>query len=216
MSTKCLIILGGGLRGNQLNQHTKLRYDKGLAMEKKFDYVICSSGGTYRKEGLQRRISEAEAGKRYLVKNGVSQRKILLEDRSRDTFSNAYYSRKILDKLKITAFTVVTSEFHLKKAKFLFQVVFPAVEYRAKFIKSKNGIISTRALKNRRIHERLVLQFYKKHLFTTYGVKKGDMNSIANFLKRHNLATSGRMDQYQRELTEKINRRLDKKGKLLY
>lgn len=204
------------MKGRVLNKHTKLRYDKGLKLEKKYDCIICSSGHTYRKEGLKRKISEAEAGKRYLMKNHVDENKIIMEDKSTDTFSNAYYCRKIIDRLKVKNFTVVTSRFHMIKAKFLFKVVFPAHEYKINFVKSRNGKLSKLALTNRKIHERLVLNFYKKHLFKTYGVKKGDMKSIKNFLKNYNLATFGKMDTYQQELTEKINKKIDKRAKLLY
>jgi len=216
MGKNGLIILGGGLKGKELNEHTRSRYDKGIKIEKKFDYIICSTGQTYRNEGLRRKISEAEAGETYLIKKGVDKNKIIIENDSSDTFSNAYYCRKIVDRLKMKKFTVVTSRFHMAKARFLFKVVFPAGKYKIKFVKSKNGKLSRLALKNRKVHERMVLNFYKKHLSKTYGVKKGDMKSIKNFLEKYNLATSGRMDKYQKELTRKINERLDKRAKLLY
>jgi len=216
MTKNSLIILGGGLKGRELNGHTKLRYDKSLKIEHKLDHIICSSGHTYRKEGLKSKISEAEAGRRYLVKRGVDEKKIILEDKSTDTFSNAYYCRKIIDRLKVKELTVITSRFHMAKARFLFKIVFPADDYKMKFVKSKNGKLSKLALKNRKIHERLVLNFYKKHLFKTYRVRRGDMKSIENFLKRYNLATSGKMDKYQKKLTERIDKKIDKRAKLLY
>jgi len=214
---KCLIILGGGLNEKEEpNEHTKLRYDQALKIQNRFDYIICSAGFTYRKEGKGQKISEAEAGKRYLISKKVTPEKIILEDKSKDTFSNAFYCRKILDKLKIKEFTVVTSKFHLKKAKFVFKVVFPQKEYQIKFVKSKNGKISKGALRNRKINEKEVLKFYRKHLFNTYGLKRGDLKSIEKFLRNHNLATSGKMDRYQQELTDRINRQIDQRSPLLY
>ncbi len=211
-----LIILGGGLdEQQQLNQQTKLRYDKALTIQQKFDYVVCCSGFTYRKNHLPSAISEAEAGKRYLLQHNVAAEKIISEALSKDTLSNAFYSRKIIDKLKVKDITIVTSAFHLKRSTFLFDLVFPKQIYRLSYVKSRNGLDAV-SLRNRKIHERMVLNFFKKHLFTTYGVIAGDMKSIGHYLENDNLATSGKMDKYQQELTEAIQKRMDKKGKLFY
>jgi len=107
----CLIILGGGLdKDEQLNVQTRLRYDKALEIEDNFDHIICSAGFTYHKEGRERKHSEAEIGRRYLLSRGVAGKKILLEDKSKDTFSNAFYCRRIIERLKIKEFTVVISD----------------------------------------------------------------------------------------------------------
>lgn len=218
-----LIILGGGLEdGQQLNRQTKLRYDKALKLQKDYAYILCSSGFTYKKAHLPSVISEAEAGKRYLIQHGVPANKIILEDLSKDTFSNAFYCRKIVDKIgtgfkytEAKTITVITSAFHMKRSAFVFDLVFPKEKYNMQYLKSRNGIDPV-SLKNRTIHERLVLDFFKKHLASTYGVIAGDMISIEQYLNHHNLATSGRMDQHQQKLTEEIQKRMDKRGKLYY
>jgi hypothetical protein len=217
-----LIILGGGLENCELNQQTKLRYEKALTIQKKCNHIICSSGFTYKKNHLPSTISEAEAGKRYLVQQGIPAEKIILEDLSKDTFSNAFYCRKIIDKMgsefkdtKIKNIIVITSAFHMKRSAFVFDLVFPKGKYNLRYVKSRNGI-DPLSLKNRTIHEKLVLHFFMKHLSSTYGVIAGDMGSIERYLNNHNLATSGKMDLHQQTLTAEIKKRMDKRGKLYY
>lgn len=213
---KCLIILGGGLdEQQQLNQQSRSRYDKGLKIHRKFDCIVCCSGFTYRKNHLPSAISEAEGGRRYLLQQGVPEEKIISEALSKDTLSNAFHCRKIIDKLEVKEITIVTSAFHMKRTMFLFEAVFPKVEYNLQFVKSRNGLDEF-SLWNRKIHERMVLDFFKKHLFTTYGVVAGDMNSIGHYLENYHLATSGKMDEHQQKLTEEIQKRMDKNGKLFY
>jgi uncharacterized SAM-binding protein YcdF (DUF218 family) len=208
---KCVIVLGGGLAKGLLNQQSKLRYDKTFRIHKKYDIILCSSGHSYRNP--QSKESEAKVGQNYLISLGVPKAKIMVEGKSSDTFSNAYYCRKIIDKFHIKSFSVVTSSFHMKKTKFVFKFVFPT--YKIKFIKSQNGI-SRNELKNRKISESLIVKFYKKNLAKTYKVKKGDMKSISWFLRNKNLATSGKMDSQQKELTDKIKQKMDKRSPLKY
>ncbi|MDP3699146.1 MAG: YdcF family protein [Nanoarchaeota archaeon] len=212
----CLIILGGGLdEQQQLNQQSRLRYDKGLKIHHQFDHIVCCSGFTYRKNHLPSAISEAEAGRRYLLQQGVPEEKIISEALSKDTLSNAFHCRKIIDGMGLKEITIITSAFHMKRSIFLFDLVFPKDTYRLSYVKSRNGLDAA-SLRNRKIHEKMVLDFFKKHLFTTYGVVAGDMNSIGHYLENYHLATSGKMDVYQQQLTEEIQKRMDKKGKLFY
>jgi len=213
---KCLIVLGGGLDEEQhLNINTKLRYVKAVEIQDNFDYIICSSKGTYRPIAKTRTITEAEAGKIFLISQGVSEDKILKEEISKDTFSNAYYCRLILDKLGCKEFTIITSEFHLPKTKFVFAIVFPK-SYTLHYLQTDNGPIDPITLNNRYINEKEVLAFYKKHLLTTYKIIPGSMESVKNYLKNHNPAFTGKWDKYHQELTDKINSKIDRSKPMLY
>ncbi|MEK6900404.1 MAG: YdcF family protein [Nanoarchaeota archaeon] len=207
-SENCLVVLGGGLDGESPNLQSRLRYDKALEIQQKFDHLILSSGWSYKVKVAG--ISEAEAGRNYMVERGVPMSKIITENLSKDTVSNAYHCRKIIDGFGVTDITMVTSAFHMKRARFIFEVVFPKGSYTLGYVKSDDGITG-KELNKRKIHERLVLDFFKKHLFTTYGVTRGDMASIGCFLKYNNLATCGRMDRYQKELTDKIKENIKEK-----
>jgi len=213
---KCLIVLGGGLDEKQnLNHPTKLRFEKAVELHDNFDYVICSSKGTYRPVGKTRNITEAEVGKTFLTEQGVPDKKIIKEEESLDTFSNAYYCRLILDRLGCKEFTIITSEFHLPKTKFVFKVVF-SDDYKINYISSENGIIDPIILNNRRINEKEVLAFYEKNLFTTYKIVPGKMKTIENYMKNHNPALTGKYDHHHQNLSERVNSKIDKSKPMLY
>ena len=61
--------------------------------------------------------------KRFLMDLGVSDKKIILEDKSRDTFENAKFAQKICARLGFTNPVLVTSAYHLKRAVMSFEKV---------------------------------------------------------------------------------------------
>ena len=56
--------------------------------------VIMPSGG----QGADEPIAEAEAMRRYLVEQGIPEEKIVLEDRSRNTFQNMAFSKALIER----------------------------------------------------------------------------------------------------------------------
>lgn len=66
-------------------------YDKQLAAGGKAPAFITSGG-----KGPDEVISESECMKRYLVKKGISESRIILEDKSSDTFENMKFSKEKL------------------------------------------------------------------------------------------------------------------------
>jgi uncharacterized SAM-binding protein YcdF (DUF218 family) len=61
-------------------------------------------------------ISEAEAGRDYLVARGLDRGRIHLEDRSRHTLENLQNARRLFGRLGWPAVTLVTSRSHLARA----------------------------------------------------------------------------------------------------
>ena len=74
--------------------------------------IAIASGG----QGAGEDISEAESIKRGLLKQGIDESRILLEDKSTDTVENIKYSKKLIPKHLDTGL-VVTNDFHLYRAK---------------------------------------------------------------------------------------------------
>ncbi len=209
--TKFIVVLGGGVDENEkITKHSKLRYDVAIKLQNQYDYIICSSYKTYKEKAKNQIKTEALAGKEYLVENGVISEKILLEEKSMDTFSNAYYTRVLIENLglKIDKITIVTSKFHMQKTRILFDIVFPKNEFNINYIESENGNIEKIALKNRMISEKELIDFYAKHLKKTYKIISGDMQSIKKFMENSNPALTGKKDKYHEELTNKINSRI--------
>ena len=107
-----MIVLGAGLRGEEVTLTLKLRLDAALGyLANNPDTVCVVSGG----QDVDEIISEAEAMRRYLVRNGLRAERILLEARSTNTYENLRFSREVLvgHFEHEPSVVVVTSDFHL-------------------------------------------------------------------------------------------------------
>ncbi len=213
---KAIIILGGGLTDNfELNEHTRQRFETAIPLLEKYEHIICSSDKSYRKLKEIRHTSEARVGRTYLIEKGIEPQKIYLEEKSRDTISNAYYCRKdIIDPKNIKNISIVTSQFHMPKTKFVFKLVFPEPEFLLEFIESPNGDVNQDQLNNRIISEKIILNFYEQTLLETYNIKKGDLESIGRYIKKHNPSFVGKNDEAHEELTKEIQKQTSKENPL--
>ena len=80
------------------------------------DMRIVVSGG----QGLDEPVTEASAMSDYLISKGISADRILLEDRSSNTFENLNFSRPLLPEGEGPyPITIVTSEFHILRTSML-------------------------------------------------------------------------------------------------
>ncbi|KAJ4461893.1 putative DUF218 domain [Paratrimastix pyriformis] len=70
--------------------------------------------------------SEAQWMKDQVLQEEVPEDAILLEDRATNTAENALFVKNMLDERKITRLTVITSEFHVDRSRFVFYAVFGA------------------------------------------------------------------------------------------
>ena len=110
-----VVILGAGVKGETPSLTLVQRLEKAIeyVRDQKNEVKIVVSGG----QGPDENISEAEAMKRYLVKNGINERKILMEDKSRDTRENLQFSKEIIEKnsnksIEYISVKIITSDFH--------------------------------------------------------------------------------------------------------
>lgn len=76
--------------------------------------AVCC-GGCFRKE---QKVSEAETIKRHLVKNGIDESRILLEDKSKTTYENFEFALKIIvedsgKSAEETKIAYLTSDYHI-------------------------------------------------------------------------------------------------------
>jgi uncharacterized SAM-binding protein YcdF (DUF218 family) len=122
-NTDYVLVLGAGLNnGDQLSLTLKDRLDS--AIECVNDYgnrrFIVVSGG----QGTDEDISEAEAMKRYLVDEGLSEEKIIKEDKSRNTNENFKFSKVKIEEhsrkaIEDSSVKVVTTDFHALRSNLL-------------------------------------------------------------------------------------------------
>lgn len=113
---KCVLILGCRVRGEEPEETLKTRITAAAEYLKANPSVIaiCCGGIVHDDQ----RKSEAQAIKENLVKDGVDEKRIFLEDKSLTTEQNFLNAKPIIEKLGIsvcdTAF--LSSDFHLLRA----------------------------------------------------------------------------------------------------
>lgn len=74
------------------------------------------SGG----QGADEMISEALCMKNLLVDMGVDEKRLFLEDKSKSTYENILFSKKIIEQNNLgSAVTIVTSEFHQFRSQYI-------------------------------------------------------------------------------------------------
>lgn len=110
-----VIVLGCGIRGERVSVGLAKRLNKAAEYHQNNpDAIIIVSGG----QGPQEDISEALAMKRYLVDKGISEDKIIMEDKSTSTITNFRYSREIMQEkgLSLSSVVFVTNAYHVYRA----------------------------------------------------------------------------------------------------
>lgn len=111
-----VIVLGCGIRGERVSVGLAKRLNKAYEYHlQNPEAVIIVSGG----QGPQEDIPEALAMKRYLISKGVSEDKIIMEDKSTSTITNFRNSYKIMYENNLSEYSVVfvTNGYHVYRAK---------------------------------------------------------------------------------------------------
>jgi len=114
-----LMILGAGLRGEELTLALQARMYQGLEyLRENPEVKVIVSGG----KGIGEEITEAEAMKRFLVEHGVEEDRILEEGKSTSTMENFSFSKEIIMKdggSGESRIMIVTNDFHMFRARML-------------------------------------------------------------------------------------------------
>lgn len=115
------VVFGAGLRGEtpSLSLVSRLRAAVGWLEENPSAVVVVTGG-----QGPGESITEAQAMRTYLESAGIDPRRILTEDKARDTEQNAKYAGGILRGAQTAAappapgarIAVITNEFHIYRA----------------------------------------------------------------------------------------------------
>ncbi len=105
-----LVVLGCRVKGTKPTRMLVRRLEAAYKYLAKNPEVLCIvSGG----KGLNEIISEAQAMKTYLVEKGISDFRIIIEDKSATTFQNLKFSKKIIDNMALGKdITIVTDGYH--------------------------------------------------------------------------------------------------------
>ena len=116
----CIIILGCQIKKDgTLTKLLKGRVDRAIEFSKmqkektRKDIIFVPSGG----KGNDEIISEAQAMKKYLMKQGIEEDSILIEDKSKNTFENIKFSNKLInDKIQNAKIAFSTTNYHVFRA----------------------------------------------------------------------------------------------------
>ncbi|WP_307288480.1 YdcF family protein [Bacillus sp. SORGH_AS_0510] len=107
-----IIVLGARVKGTVPSLAFASRIKAAASYLKENENTIAiASGG----KGPGEDITEAESIRRELIKLGISESRILLEDRSTDTYENIEYSKKLIPK-NADSGLIVTNTFHIYRA----------------------------------------------------------------------------------------------------
>ncbi|WP_409305910.1 YdcF family protein [Peribacillus sp. SCS-155] len=111
-SAEYLIILGARVRGAEPSLALQYRINASAAYLKHNKRTIAiASGG----KGTGEDISEAAAIKAELVKQGIAESRIILEDNSTDTYQNIRFSKELLSDPSAKGI-IATNDFHMYRA----------------------------------------------------------------------------------------------------
>lgn len=114
-SLKYAIILGAKVNGETPSLTLRYRLEEALHYAEAYpDVKFILSGG----QGPDEDIAEGEAMRRYLMENGVQEERLLLETESTSTYENIFYSKRLLPD-DVEAATIITSDFHLARARMI-------------------------------------------------------------------------------------------------
>ena len=113
-----IVVLGAGLRGDQLSLTLKQRLDAALSCDQ--GEMIVVTGG----QGWNETIPEAVAMKKYLVEQGISEERILVESQSTDTNENLDNAKEIIEtnsgmNLSDSKVKIISSDYHCFRAKMI-------------------------------------------------------------------------------------------------
>ena len=119
-----VIVLGYELDNGKLHAMAKKRLDKFIEIYRKNRTKVIFTGGYSIKIPKGIGPTEAFCMKEYAVKKGVKEEDVILEEDSRDTHANAYFTKKIVEKLGWKKILIVTTDINIYKNKFFFEFIY--------------------------------------------------------------------------------------------
>lgn len=110
------IVLGAKVKkGNIPSLSLQYRLDSALAYATEYTHVkLILSGG----QGPDEDIAEAFVMRQFLIDNGIEESRLILEDEATSTYENLLFSKEFIPS-NIKSITIITSDYHLQRAKIL-------------------------------------------------------------------------------------------------
>ena len=111
----CIVVMGYYLMSSgAIRDQLRDRLEVALASAEKYPnaYILVTGGGT---ASENKKATEAGQMAKWLIKNGISEDRIIIEDKAHSTIENATYGCKLLyrDYPQIKSLAVITSDYHI-------------------------------------------------------------------------------------------------------
>ena len=120
--TNAVVVLGGGVvkspQGYEPSIHSTARLVAGIQLASAHNLSLILTGGT--PPGVDQ-VPEAEIMKRFAVKFGIDEDKIIVEPQAKTTLENAINTAGICREYQFKKLVLVTSAVHMKRAVFSFK-----------------------------------------------------------------------------------------------
>lgn len=111
-----IVVLGAKLHGDRPSKSLMNRMTAALYYMKKYPTMkLIATGG----RGDDELIEEAEAIKRFFIDHGISKERILVENKSENTFENLKFARELIHEKGPVKINIVTNNYHILRAKIL-------------------------------------------------------------------------------------------------
>lgn len=111
-----IMVLGAKLHGDRPSRSLKYRMDTALGyMQSNPNLILIATGG----QGYDETIAEGQAIKKYFISKGINKNRILVEDKSENTFENMKLSRKMIKKDGRIKINIVSNRYHILRSKML-------------------------------------------------------------------------------------------------
>jgi len=132
-----------GRDGNLLGD-SRLRSDLAIELYNKgFTKSILTLGWDYRNDS---NITLSKSFKNYLLSSGIPKEVIIENSYSRDTVGDAFFSKIIMSKKNFQNLVVITSDWHLQRAKIIFNLIY-GKKFKIKFLDVKTVYHSSKIKK---------------------------------------------------------------------
>lgn len=109
-----IIVLGCRVKGDKPSKALLHRCESAYKyMNENSNAIAILSGG----QGADEKISEAECMKNILLKKGIKENRLFIENKSTSTYENLKYSIEIINRNNLSNnIAIVTSEYHIKRS----------------------------------------------------------------------------------------------------
>lgn len=144
---QAIVVLGGGAFNavpdfdgeGQLSENAANRFIMGLRLHQALRIPIILTGG----QGFSRTTTEAEIAQRTLAASGVEEKYLIKEEKSRNTYENALYTKQLCQEMHFQKVILVTSAYHLPRSVILFQREnINVIPYPSGYLTSQNTILN--------------------------------------------------------------------------